>query len=150
MKLKGRHRRGVTLIEMLLVVSLIALMAALSFPAASAGLDSIRLASAGDSVSAFLNSAVNRVERLQQPVAILIEPGRLTLQTTGPTGQRTLELPQGVHIAGDARQAVIFPGGAIPRFAIELRNSRGARRFVSLDPITGIPSIRRPEEEAEP
>jgi hypothetical protein len=135
---------------MLLVVSLIALMAALSFPAASAALDSIRLASAADSISAFLNAAVNRVERLQQPVAIVVEPARLTLLTSGPAPQRTLELPQGVHIAGDPHQLVMFPGGAIPRFAIELRNSRRARRLVSLDPITGIPSIRRPDQETNP
>lgn len=150
MKPNTRHRRGVTLIEMLLVVSLIALMAALSFPAASAALDSIRLASAADSISAFLNAAVNRVERLQQPVAIVVEPARLTLLTSGPAPQRTLELPQGVHIAGDPHQLVMFPGGAIPRFAIELRNSRRARRLVSLDPITGIPSIRRPDQETNP
>ena len=73
--------KGVTLVEMVVVVAIIALIVGLSFPAASTGLDNVRMAAAVDSVATFLNAAVNRAERHQQPVALVISPreGRLTV-----------------------------------------------------------------------
>src|SRR5215472_15299868 len=63
---------GVTLIEMMVVVAIVALIAAIAYPSAAAGIESARLVSATDSVAAFLNGAVNRVERRQQAVALTI------------------------------------------------------------------------------
>jgi hypothetical protein len=34
-----------------------------------------------------------------------------------------------------------MPGGVPPRIGVELRNSRGSRRIVRVDPITGVPQI---------
>jgi prepilin-type N-terminal cleavage/methylation domain-containing protein len=66
--------RGVTLVEMMVVMTIIALMAGISFPAVSAGIDSVRLRSATDSLASFLNAAVNRAERRQQAVEVVISP----------------------------------------------------------------------------
>ena len=52
-------RQGVTLLEMLIVVALIGLLAGISFPSVSAGLETLRLASAA---SAPLNTS--RFQRL--------------------------------------------------------------------------------------
>src|ERR1035441_6770048 len=65
-------RRGVTLVEMVVVVAIISLIVGLSLPAASAGLDSVRIVSATDSVAAFLNAAVTRAERRQQPIELVV------------------------------------------------------------------------------
>jgi len=54
----GRGQGGVTLIEMMIVVAIVGLMVGITFPAVSAGLDSVRLASATDSLASFLNAAV--------------------------------------------------------------------------------------------
>src|SRR5512141_2256603 len=76
-----RSRAGITLIEMLVVMVVIGLMAAISFPAASAGIDSIRINSASQSTAAFLNAALTRVERRQEPVELVISPGVNTMRT---------------------------------------------------------------------
>ena len=64
--------RGVTLLEMMVVLAIIGLITAISAPSISAGLDSVRMATASDSIAAFLNSAVNHAERRQQAVALII------------------------------------------------------------------------------
>lgn len=150
-----RAEQGVTLIEMLIVVSLIALLVGITFPSISSGIDSIRLASAADSVAAFLNSGLSRAERLQEVVEIEIRPGqgRLTMRSSRPGFEKTLELPAGVtvrrvlpEILGRPqapRRVLLFPGGTVPRISVELVNSRGGLRTVRIDPITGVPEIQR-------
>lgn len=155
--LLGRHRRGVTLVEMLLVVSIVGLMVGVTFPSVSSGVDSLRLSAACDSIASFLNGALNRAARRQEvmEVTILKAERALTLRSSEPGFLRRLELPDGVSIARvipDApvdpnlpRHIVLYPAGAIPRFGIELENRRGARRIVRVDPVTGAPEIERLE-----
>ena len=85
---------------MLIVVAIIGMIAGISFPAVSAGLENVRLVSAGDSVAAFLNGAVNRAERRQQPVELIIsrKDGTLMLYSNEPGFSRELKMPDGVSI----------------------------------------------------
>lgn len=152
-------RRGVTLMELLIVVALVSLLAGITFPAVGAGVDSLRLASASNRIVSFLNAALNRAERRQQVVEIAVAPAenRLLMRTTEPGSERALELDPGVRIAAvhpappqgedQARRFLLLPGGSVPRVTIELRNRRGARRLVSVDPITGVPRVEIPDEE---
>ena len=152
----ARHsaRRGVTLVEMVVVVAIIALIVGLSFPAASAGLENVRMVSACDSVATFLNAAVNRAERHQQPVELVVSPqeGRLTLYSIEPGFTRELKMPDGGAIeavlpavdGGDPaqpRRILFLPGASVPGISIQLRNRRDAHRRVRLDPMTGFPRV---------
>jgi prepilin-type N-terminal cleavage/methylation domain-containing protein len=150
-----RRNRGVTLIEMLVVVILISLMVGITFPSITSGLDSIRLASAADSVVSFLNSGLNRAQRRQQVVEVTIDPKAeaLTLRSTELNYQRQLSLPDGILIAAvlpplagnpDApRRFYLYPGGAVPGFGITLASRKGVQRIVRVDPITGVPQIQK-------
>ncbi len=140
---KSSHR-GVTLIEMLVVVCIIALIAAVAAPSFTAGLDSVRLRSASDSIAAFLNAAVNRSERLQQAIEVEISPkdNCLKLYSSDPNFTRDLRMPSGVSIQGDeVRHLVLLPGATIPGIAIEIANEHGSRRRIRLDPMTGSPHV---------
>lgn len=155
------RRRGVTLIEMLIVVTLVALIVGISFPAVSAGLENLRLASAADSLVSFLNGAMNRSERRQQAMALMIslKDNAVWLESGEPPGTaghgytRRLEMPLGVAIeavlprletdTGEPRQFLFLPGGTAPRIGIQIANRRGQRRVVRVDPITGVPRIER-------
>jgi len=59
---------------MLVVMCLIGLIVGVSTPSISAGIDSVRLATATSSVAGFLNAAVTRVERKQEPIELVVEP----------------------------------------------------------------------------
>jgi hypothetical protein len=70
-----------------------------------------------------------------------------------------MELPEGVTITrihpaelgtveDKERIFVLHPGGSVPKIGIEIRNSRGARRLVQVDPITGAPQVSVPDEQS--
>jgi prepilin-type N-terminal cleavage/methylation domain-containing protein len=145
-----QNQSGVTLIEMLIVVSIIGIIAGVSFPAMTAGLASVRLSSASGSAASFLTAAMNRVERRELAAAIVITPkeNQMAVYTaaSGSNPDTTLRMPQGVAIEGDEpRRFLLQPGGTFPRITLVLRNERGARRSVRIDPATGVPDIKRVE-----
>ncbi|HLJ18303.1 MAG TPA: prepilin-type N-terminal cleavage/methylation domain-containing protein [Bryobacteraceae bacterium] len=153
------NERGVTLLEMLVVVILISLVAGISFPSISSGLDSIRLASAANSVVSFLDSALNRAERRQQVVEVTIDPkaNALVARSTEVSFERQLQMPDGILIAAvlprleiddlevnsAPRRFYLYPGGSVPGFGIELATRKGTQRIVRVDPITGVPQIQK-------
>jgi len=147
--------RGITLIEMLIVVAIIGLMVSISFPAVSSGIESLRLSSASDSLVSFLNSAMNRAERRQQVVEISISTRDNTVSFAGAGLSRMLDMPAGVTIkqvlpnlleeTGGPRRFLLLPGGNVPRIGIELVNRKGTRRIVRVDPMTGVPAIEKPD-----
>jgi prepilin-type N-terminal cleavage/methylation domain-containing protein len=153
-------RRGVTLVEMLIVVTIIGLIAGVSFPAISAGLDSLRLASASDALVSFLNAGLNRAERRQEGVEVAVSTKDNAVSLTSTSMARKLEMPHGVTIQQvwpklaeetDApRVFLLMPGGTIPRIGIEIANRRGARRIVRVNPMTGVPEIERLPADKEP
>jgi type II secretory pathway pseudopilin PulG len=139
--------------EMLVVMAIIGLITAISAPAITAGLDSIRMATASDSIAAFLNSAVNHAERRQQPVALVISQreSKLTAWSNEPGFTRELTLPSGIAIEAilpqipedveGVRRLILLPGSTVPGIGIQFANRRGAHRIVRLDPMTGFPHV---------
>jgi type II secretory pathway pseudopilin PulG len=139
--------------EMLVVVGIIGLVAAISLPSVSAGIDSVRMTSATGSVASFLNAALNRAERHQTAVEVVISPkeNRLSAYSTEPGYRRELKLPDGIRIEAllprlddqddPVRRLILMPGDTAPGIGIQLANSHGAHRVVRLDPMTGFPRV---------
>ncbi len=146
---------GVTLIELLLVVTIIALLAAITFPTASAGLDSLRLRTAADRVVSLLNGALDRADRTQQVIEIRVSPedNAISARSADSSLNRTLAFSTPVRIAsagpelpnaaldnaqgGGQRRYLLYPGGSPPRISIELQTNEGRKRRVWVDPVTG-------------
>lgn len=142
---------------MVVVVGIIGLIAAISFPSATAGIDSVRLSSACGSIASFLNAAVNRAERRQQAieVAIFAKENRLALYSNEVGYTRELKMPDGITIEGvqvgksdEAKETesgpyrlLLIPGAATPGIGIQIANRHGSRRIVRLDPMTGFPRV---------
>jgi len=144
--------RGVTLIEMIVVVAIIGLMVGIALPSIAAGIDSVRLATATTSVAGFLNAAVTRAERRQQAMEIVISPkdGTMTLYSSEPGYARELKLervrieavlPEIPDDPESVRHVLLVPGSTVPGIGIQLGNQRGAHRIVRLDPMTGFPRV---------
>ncbi len=155
----GHHgERGVTLLEMLVVVTLLAVLVSVSYPSITAGLETIRLNSAADSVVSFLDGALTRADRRQVMTEVLLLPheSKLMARSPEPGFLRELGLPEGITMVRIVPEAIgadpslprtffVYPGGTAPRIGVELRDRRGSRRFVRVDPITGVPIIEKLE-----
>ena len=161
----GRIRRdsGVTLIEMMVVVALISLMVGVSYPAITSGIDSLRLNAATNGVVSFLDYGLSRAERRQQMVEITISKAdnSIEMRSTEPGFYRKLQLPDGVSIvqvlpalpeqlpdsADLKRDFLLYPGGTVPAFGVQLINRRNVQRIVRVDPITGVPHVETVEAQ---
>ncbi len=138
---------------MLVVMAIIGLIAAVAAPSVTAGLDSVRMATASDSISAFLNAAVDHAERRQQAVALIIsmKENKLSAYSNEAGFTRELAMPDGVaieavlpHSAEDAdgvHRLILLPGSPAPGVGIQFANRHGKRRIVRLDPMTGFPHV---------
>jgi hypothetical protein len=138
---------------MIVVVSIIGLIVGVSYPSISAGLDSVRMTSATDSVAAFLNGAVTRAQRRQRPVELVvsIRDNLLALYSSEAGYHRELRMPDGIIIEAvlpapegipdEVRRFLIVPGGIAPSVGIQLANKRDGHRLVKLDPMTGFPHV---------
>jgi prepilin-type N-terminal cleavage/methylation domain-containing protein len=145
------RRAGVSLIEMMIVVTIIALLAGLTYPSLTSGLDSLRLRSTSNSIMALLNTALDRADRRQQAVEIVISPreNSLTARSADAAFTRRLDLADSIQITkimppaevppDEPRRFLLYPGGAVPGIGIEISNKSGRKRMVAVDPITGVP-----------
>src|SRR5205823_7886391 len=124
-----------------IAVSLIALLAGVSYPSVSAGLDSLRLHSTSDQIAAFIMASLERADRRQEAVEVWISPqdNALASRSAEPGSLRRLDLPRTIRIAAPdtPRRFLFYPGGAPPRMLLELSTPQGHRRLVSVDPLTG-------------
>jgi prepilin-type N-terminal cleavage/methylation domain-containing protein len=154
--------RGVTLIEMVVVVALISLLVGISYPAFSSGIDSLRLNAATNGVVSFLDYGLSRAERRQQTVQITISKAdnSIEMRSSERGFYRKLQMPEGVSIvqvfpqlpeqspddANLRRNFLLYPGGTVPPMGLQLINRRNVQRVVRVDPITGVPRVEAPPQ----
>jgi prepilin-type N-terminal cleavage/methylation domain-containing protein len=146
----NRPRAGITLIELLIVMTLIALLTGIAFPSAAAGIESLRLRSVSDRVVSFLNTAIDRASRRQQVIEVWISPKDKVLISRSPDLQfsRRLDLPEGYSILSilpaaevspeEPRRFLLYPGGGVPRIGVEIADRSGSKRMISVDPFTEL------------
>lgn len=150
-----KRSRGITILEMMVVVAIISLMVGLMFPSITSGLDGIKLNTASDEVASFLNGAMERANRRNTPVEVsfLFAERAILLRSTEAGFERRLDLPQGVLLekvlpeniaySGMPRVILIYPGGTVPRIGVQIATGQGRRRIIRIDPITGTPIVER-------
>lgn len=154
--------RGVTLLEMLVVLTLVGLLAAVVAPSVGAGLETVRLRSSAERLAASLKLARDRAVRSRHYVEVTLNPSsrRVAIQDREGDFERSWDLAETIAVKEEAtarREAppppehifafMFSPDGATPAVALRLENNRGRAVDVEMDPLTAFPKVVDPARE---
>jgi general secretion pathway protein H len=157
---RAGNSRGFSLLELIVVMVVIALAVAVSYPTISRGAASIQLKAAGRDVLNSLRVARERAISEQAPMRMLIDKNAQTVVLSDDFGDgaRSYALPRDIRIAHlrqwgeellDAPLMLRFlPNGSAEDGEIVLQSKTGATLTIATDPITGGARIVTPEAEA--
>lgn len=136
-------RAGVTLVEMLVVMTLIGLMVSIAYPTVTGGLSGIRLRGAIGNAQAFFLQAKQYADRQQQVVQLTVDPEANHLRVLSATGDwvETLDFKDGVAVSGlkDSHSVILFPGSPAPAFELLLAVGEDEQLGIRVNVLTGLP-----------
>ncbi len=143
---------GVTLLEMLVVITIIAVAGAVVFPAVTGGLENLRLKSSADRLANIFRYARERALRRQTVCQVTVDPEqrRVELEDLGlaPAGEeqsyrRGWDLPPEIVFEEERPRVFLFPpDGGVPQVSLRMANARGRTATVELDALTALPRVR--------
>ena len=144
MRVRARPvQAGITLIEMLVVMTLIGLAVGIAYPTVSGGLSEIRLRGAAEEAQTFFLQAKQYADRRQEVVQLTIDPEGNRLRALSETGRwlETLEFKDGIAVASrnEAHSVIFFPGSPPPAFELMLAAGEGERLGFRVNVLTGLP-----------
>jgi len=111
----------------------------------------MRLRSTTDQIANFLSAAIDHAQRRQQVIEVWISPrdNALTARSPDLGFARRLDIPAPFRITAvlpaaqvnpdEPRHFLMYPGGTVPRIGVEISNTNGRKRIVSVDPLSGMP-----------
>lgn len=143
-----RSERGVTLLEMLVVLAIVAVMGGVVFPSVSVGLDNLRLRSTADRLASTFRFARERALRRQTVCQVTVDPERkvVELEDVGRGAEpyrRSWPLPDDIGVRLERPRTFIFPpDGGMPRADIQLANRRGRTASIEFDFLSALPLVR--------
>ena len=142
-----KDKRGVTLIELVVVIAIIAIGAVLLAPNIGAWLPNYRLRSATQEVVSLLRTAQMKAISTNREYQVSFNPGAgsFILQyhnsgTDWPNEGETQTLPKGITISGigfPGNKAQFNPNSTSSTGSITLRNTKGTEKTISLTTSTG-------------
>jgi prepilin-type N-terminal cleavage/methylation domain-containing protein len=143
------NERGFTLLELSLVILVMALAVAISYPALTRGSSSFQLKATGREILNLLRYAREKAITEQRPLMVVFDRDKQTVVLADEFGEpaKTIAMPNNVRIArlalpsGELQQgplAVHFlPNGSAEKAEVQLDSDRGISVRIATDPITG-------------
>jgi prepilin-type N-terminal cleavage/methylation domain-containing protein len=130
--------RGITLIETLVVVTLIGLLAAVVSPAVGSGVETVRLRTSGERLAATMRMARERAVRTRHYWQVSVDPETRIVELRDLQGDAVKQWELPVAVEGEAVSAVFAPDGSFSTLRLTLVNQRGRGLRLEMDALTGM------------
>ena len=137
---KGADRgdAGATLLEMLVVVALLAMSAAIAFPMAAGAYERLTAIVARSAVAADLRAARSAALRTDDPVAMQVfDDGRRYR-----VGDRDVLLPANVRLTAAPSRITFFPTGAAEPAHLQIASRGGVSLALEVEAGSGLVRLR--------
>ena len=148
--MRSNSRAGLSLVELLVVLGIVSLMLAISFPAVTSGVEAIELRAAADRAGAFWAAARQQADRRQSVVQVTVDPKANEVRAVAADGgwSDAYSLDRGLTVAVPPQKRAywIYPGSPSQRFELMLAGRSGDRAGVRVNVFTGVPEPWKPEE----
>jgi type II secretion system protein H len=153
---EGSHllsRQGITLLELLVVITLIAIVGALVYPSFGNALSNLRLRGIARETVALCRLAKYEAVTHRQPYHLVADLEQNMIRVTDSAQQviKELDFPPGIRVfqvqvlsengPTDASQLYFFPNGAAEPGTITLRDEGGRNVKIVIDLLTGDATI---------
>jgi prepilin-type N-terminal cleavage/methylation domain-containing protein len=148
-----RHAAGVTLLELLVVITILSLISGLVVPRMGPWLDNWRLRSAADRIAQTLRYARTRALFEQHFYVVEILPEKNLMRVFEPNSAfvRESALPKGIQVRTDEKEGasggpevirfILPPSGEVEEKNVWLRNEQGQTIKVHFDFLMGSPGV---------
>lgn len=146
---RPRSQQGITLLELLVVITLIAILGALVYPSFGNALSNLRLRGMARETVALCRLARYDAVTHRQPYRLAADLEQNQFRVTDSAQQvvKELDLPSGIRIfqvqvlsensPADASELYFFPNGAAEPGSITLRDEGGRSVRIVVDLLTG-------------
>ena len=145
-----RTDSGITLVELLVALAIIAVILAIAWPNLTTGIDGIRLRTTVDNIAVFFTEARNVSDRLQTPVQITVLPeeNQLHAVTIDGAWRNIYELPDRIHILvpREPGAVILYPGSPTPGLRLLLEAEHGPQTGLRFNIFTGVAEKWEPDE----
>ena len=140
---RGSSERGLTLIEILVTVAIIAVMVGVSYPTFTRGLDGIRLRTSVSRAGTFFHRARQQADRRQRAVQFRVDPEKQMLSAAAieDPWRDEFRFENGIKVVFPTQLAtlILYPGQPAPEFRLRLANRAGTRAGLKVNVFTGVP-----------
>ena len=140
---RGSSERGLTLIEILVTVAIIAVMVGVSYPTFTRGLDGIRLRTSVSRAGTFFHRARQQADRRQRAVQFRVDPEKQMLSAAAieDPWRDEFRFEDGIKVVFPTELAtlILYPGQPAPEFRLRLANHAGTRAGLKVNVFTGVP-----------
>ena len=145
-----KRQSGITLIEMLVVMTLAALLAAIVAPSVGSGVDTMRLRSTAERMAATFRTAHERAMRSHHYMEVSVDPlsRAVELRDLESGSLASWEIPGTIVVKAEQRVAfLLYPDGGAQAMRIRLENGRGRQTEIVMDPFTLFPAVLEVSQE---
>lgn len=147
-----------TLVELLVVITILSLMAGLVVPRIGSWLDNWKLRSAADRIAQTLRYARSRALFEQHFYVVEVVPGKRLVRVLQPESAfaREFSLPEGIRVEADDKlgmpgvpeviRFILPPSGEVEERNLWLRNAQGKTLKIHFDFLVGKPGVEIAEQ----